>query len=351
MTGGPYIDLRSDTVTRPTPRMRQAMYEAEVGDDVLQEDPTINGLERVAAELLGKEAALFTPSGTFANQLALFTHCRRGNEVVLSELSHIVQHEAGGAAVIAGVQLRTFIPRGGYPVWAEIEPRLRKEENIHYPDTGLIAVENALSNGEVMPLAAMQEVYGEARRLNVPVHADGARIFNAASYLGIGAGALAAQADSLMFCLSKGLCAPVGSLLTGGRDFINQARKKRKIMGGGMRQAGVLAAAGLVALEEMVPRLAEDKAKAETLAGAFAKMGLFELQPRPVKINMFFARFRPGPNAGREAHLVEELARKQVLTYPPEEGWVRFVTHHDVSFEDIEKACRILERTIERMAA
>jgi len=342
------IDLRSDTVTRPTPRMRQAMYEAEVGDDVLQEDPTVNALEREAAERVGKEAALLVPSGTFANQLALFTHCRRGAEVILSDESHIVQHEAGAAAIIAGVQLRTFRLQNGLPRWEDIEPSVRKEENIHFPPTGLIALENALSNGEVLPLQSLEEICRGARRYRVPIHVDGARIFNAALALAVEASRLAGYADSLMFCLSKGLCAPVGSLLTGTREFIAEARKKRKIMGGGMRQAGILAAAGRVALQEMVERLGEDHQKAGQLAECFQRTGLFEVKPLPVKINMFFVRFRPGEHKGKEARLVEELAGAGLLTYPPDDGWLRFVTHHDVSFEDIQTACRKVEQTLSR---
>jgi threonine aldolase len=344
------LDLRSDTVTRPTPEMRQAMYEAEVGDDVLQEDPTVNTLEREAAERLGKEAALFVPSGTFGNQLALFTHCVRGSEVVLADGSHIVQHEAGAAAVIAGVQLRTLAPAGPYPTWAEIQPRLRLEDNIHFPPTGLIALENALSGGEVIPLDALKTIAAGASACGVPVHVDGARIFNAAAFLGVDAASLAAAADSVMFCLSKGLCAPVGSMLTGRREFVDRARRKRKIMGGGMRQAGILAAAGLVALRRMTLRLAEDHAKAQRLGEACLRTGLFEVTPYPVKINMLFVRFRRA-HAGREAALVQELARRGVLVYPPEEGWIRFVTHHDVSPEQVDRACRLLEEAASAVVA
>lgn len=351
MSAQKLIDLRSDTVTRPTPRMRQAMYEAEVGDDVLQEDPTVNALEREAAERVGKEAALLVPSGTFANQLALFTHCRRGAEVILSDESHIVQHEAGAAAIIAGVQLRTFRLQNGLPRWQEIEPSIRKEENIHYPPTGLIALENALSNGEVLSLQDQEQICRGAHQHRVPVHADGARIFNAALALRTEAPRLAGCVDSLMFCLSKGLCAPVGSLLTGTREFIAEARKKRKIMGGGMRQAGILAAAGRVALQEMVERLGEDHQKARLLGEAFQRTGLFEVRPRPVKINMLFVRFLPEEHRGKEARLVEGLAAEGVLTYPPEDGWLRFMTHHDVSFEDIELACRKVEQAVTRLGA
>jgi threonine aldolase len=344
------IDLRSDTVTLPTSRMRRAMAAAEVGDDVLQEDPTINALERLAAQLVGKEAALFVPSGTFGNQLALFTHCVRGNEVVLSEHCHIVQHEAGAASIIAGVQLRTFVPAGSWPTWEDIAPRLRHGGDIHYPDTGLIALENALSNGEVIPLADMRRIAAEASRLGIPLHLDGARIFNAACYLGVEAAEIAASVDSVMFCLSKGLCAPVGSMLAGREEFIEKARRKRKIMGGGMRQAGVLAAAGLIALQEMRERLPEDRRKAEMLAEAFRRTGLFDVLPEPVKINMLFVRFRSPGVAGQEELLVEELAKAGVKTYPPEAGWVRFVTHHDVSSAEVQQACRIVAEAAVRAA-
>jgi threonine aldolase len=342
MKTGLAIDLRSDTVTRPTAAMRQAMYEAEVGDDVLGEDPTVNTLEREAAERLGKEAALLVPSGTFGNQLALFTHCPRGSEVVLSDDSHIVQHEAGASAIIAGVQLRVFGPAGGVPSWEEISPRIRRDDDIHVPRTSLVALENALSNGQVMELAEMEKIGAGAHACGVSVHVDGARIFNAATSLGLEASSLAARADSVMFCLSKGLCAPVGSMLTGRREFIELARRRRKIMGGGMRQAGVLAAAGLVALRQMTLRLAEDHEKARLLGEAFARTGLFEVSPFPVRINMLFVRFR-GEHAGREARLVEELARRGVWSYPPFDGWIRFVTHHDVPPEWVQATCRLVE--------
>jgi threonine aldolase len=343
MTTAQPIDLRSDTVTRPTPAMRKAMAEAEVGDDVLREDPTVNALEEEAAGRLGKEAALLVPSGTFGNQLALFTHCPRGSEVVLSDDSHIVQHEAGASAIIAGVQLRVFSPAGqGCPTWEEVRPRIRCGDDIHEPPTSLIALENALSNGQVMAVAEMERIGAGAHACGVPVHVDGARIFNAAASLGLEAASLAAPVDSVMFCLSKGLCAPVGSLLTGSREFIELARRRRKIMGGGMRQAGVLAAAGLVALRQMTLRLAEDHEKARRLGEAFASTGLFEVAPYPVRINMLFVHFRR-EHAGKETRLVEELARRGVLIYPPFEGWIRFVTHHDVSPEQAQAACKLVE--------
>lgn len=342
------IDLRSDTVTRPTMKMREAMYNAEVGDDVLGEDPTINRLDEKAAVLLGKEASLFVPSGTAGNQLALLTHCARGSEVVLSDECHIVQHEAGAAAIIAGVQLRTYKPSGGIPTWAEIAPYVREGDDIHCPKTSLIEVENALSNGDVIPLENLRKIRDEARRRSIPVHLDGARIFNAAAYLGVQAGELAACADSVMFCLSKGLSAPVGSLLAGSGDFIERARRGRKIMGGGMRQAGILAAAGLVALEEMIDRLPEDTEKAALLAEAFTRTGVLEVSPKKAKINMFFLRFVAGPYRGLEDALVARLSEAGILVYPPFDGCIRFVTHHDVSMADLKQAAGLIEPLVER---
>ncbi|MCL2192735.1 MAG: threonine aldolase family protein, partial [Treponema sp.] len=255
------IDIRSDTVTVPTQAMRKAMAEAEVGDDVYGDDPTVNKLEALGAQMLGKEAALFVPSGTFGNQLALFTWCPRGTEVILGENCHIIAHEAGAASVIPGIQTRCIPDPGGVLDPNDIAKRLRRQE-LHAPATSLICMENAHSLGRVATLESMDAVRALADEWKLPVHLDGARIFNAAAVLGCGADKIAARADSVMICLSKGLCAPVGSLLAGPRDFIDTARLKRKIMGGGMRQVGILAAAALVALREQVPLLAEDHRRA-----------------------------------------------------------------------------------------
>jgi threonine aldolase len=341
------IDLRSDTVTKPTEEMRRAMYDAEVGDDVYGDDPTVNELEAYAADLVGKEAALLVPSGTFGNQLSLFTHCRRGNEVVLNDQCHIVQHEAGAAAIIAGVQIRTFIPRGAYPIWDDISEHLRSGDDIHWPKTELIALENALGNGEVLPVEVMEEIPDRARAVNIPIHLDGARLFNAAHFLGVEALHIAESADSLMFCLSKGLCSPVGSMVAGSRDFIRDARRKRKIMGGGMRQAGVIAACGLISLQKMRHRLPEDRENAEQLAAAFMTTGLFDVHPQPVKINMFFLRYREPTAKGMEQRLAEELIKRGVRINPPEDGWIRIVTHNDVSAEDVQRARSLIEAAVE----
>jgi threonine aldolase len=285
------IDLRSDTVTLPTLEMREAMYKAEVGDDVYGEDPTINKLEEYAAGLVGKEAALFVPSGTFGNQLALLTHCQRGDEVLLGEDCHILCHEVGAASVIAGVQLRTFSNAGSTGLEEssinEIQSMIRGGD-IHEPNTGLICLENAHSNGRVMSIDYMKKVQEVSKKYNIPIHLDGARIFNAAIHLGVNAKEIANLCDSVMFCLSKGLCAPVGSILAGNKIFINRARKGRKLMGGGLRQAGFLAAAGIVALDSMITRLKEDHENAIFLGTELSKIPGIKVKIEDININMVF---------------------------------------------------------------
>ncbi|MDR1318493.1 MAG: threonine aldolase [Treponema sp.] len=319
------IDIRSDTVTQPTEAMRKAMARAEVGDDVYGDDPTVNRLEALGAELLGKEAAVFVPSGTFGNQLALFTWCRRGTEVILGEESHIVEHEAGAASVIAGVQTRCVPAPVGIPEPEEILRRLRKQD-LHAPATSLICLENAHSSGRVVPLAVMDGTKAIAVEGGIPVHLDGARIFNATAALGCEARDLARSADSVMFCLSKGLCAPVGSLLAGPKDFAGAARLKRKVMGGGMRQAGILAAAGIIALTEHPPLLAEDHEMAKRLARGLAEIPGIKIDPGAVEINMVFFAFRASPESA--AGIVKAFAGRGILINPPEKGLWRFVTHY-----------------------
>jgi threonine aldolase len=272
--------------------MRKAMAEAEVGDDVYGDDPTVTRLEKLGAELTGKEAALFVPSGTFGNQLALFSWCQRGTEVLLGEECHIIQHEAGAASIIAGVQTRTIPAPGGVLTVEALAGRLRKRE-LHYPATSLICMENAHSLGRAVPLPAMDAVQALADTWYLPVHMDGARLFNAAAALDCSAADIARRASSVMFCLSKGLCAPVGSLLAGPAAFIEEARYKRKIMGGAMRQAGILAAAGIIALTEHPVQLAEDHRRARELEKALGAIpGVSVLSG---DINMVFFRWRfPG---------------------------------------------------------
>lgn len=326
-----YIDLRSDTVTWPTEDMRNAMAAARVGDDVYGDDPTVNELESLAATLTGKEAAILVPSGTFGNQLALFTHCPRGSEVILGEESHIVQHEAGAAAVIAGVQLRTVATKHGALTHDDIASRIRSDD-IHYPPTSLVCLENAHSNGRVIPLSGMDEAASAAKAAGIPVHLDGARLFNAAVALGVPAEEIARRSDSVMFCLSKGLCAPIGSMLAGSKQFIAQARRKRKIMGGGMRQAGVIAAAGLLALGPMRERLHVDHTHAKILASGLSKIPGVSVDPHSVHIDMVYFAMVPAPDPTR---FVAHMRSRGILVNPPEAGQLRFVCHYWIRDEHL----------------
>jgi threonine aldolase len=371
------IDIRSDTVTKPTSAMREAMAKAEVGDDVYGDDPTVNELERLGAEIMGKEAALFVPSGTFGNQLALFTWCERGTEVILGEECHIIQHEAGAASIIAGVQMRPISAANGVLPPEAIRRRLRKRD-LHAPATSLICLENAHSLGRAVPLEAMDAVRTVADEWGLPVHLDGARIFNAATALDIDAKTIAARADSVMLCLSKGLCAPAGSLLAGSLDFVRAARLKRKIMGGGMRQVGILAAAGIIALNEQICVLMQDHLRTKQLAQGLATIPGVVIHPEEVDINMVFFRFALAKDvpqvalvpktklvsdtmdtaqselASQETTVVsdttnsaqaitQKFAEKGILINPPENGEFRFVTHYwigDAEINSILAACR-----------
>lgn len=329
-----FIDLRSDTVTEPTDRMREAMFTAAVGDDVYGDDPTMKELERFSAELVGKEAALFVPSGTFGNQLSLFTHCQRGDEVILGDDCHIVMHEVGASSIIAGVQLRTLSSNKGELNPEEIKSKIRySTDDIHFPGTGLICLENAHSNGRVISLENMSHVYRIAREHNIPVHLDGARLFNAAAYLNVDVKELTINCDSVMFCLSKGLCAPVGSILAGTKTFIEKARKKRKVMGGGLRQSGFLAAAGLIALKEMRDSLKLDHENAVFLGKELSKIPGIKVRMEDIHINMvFFSIKETSLNSGL---LVSELLKKGIKINGEENGEMRFVTNYWVSREDV----------------
>ncbi|GAB6189315.1 low-specificity L-threonine aldolase [Marinitoga arctica] len=335
-----FIDLRSDTVTQPTEEMRKAMCEAEVGDDVYGDDPTVRKLEILAANILGKEDALFVPSGTFGNQLALFTHCNKGDEVILGDDSHIVQHEAGAASVIAGVQLRTINSDHDKLDPIEVEKKIRKFEDIHYPKTGLIALENAHSNGRAIPLNNFEKIKKISDKYNVPIHLDGARIFNASVALGVDPKEIAKYADSISFCLSKGLCAPVGSVLVGTNDFIKNARKKRKIMGGGLRQAGILAAAGIIALEKMRFRLKDDHENAKYLEKRLLEFDFIEIVEN-VEINMVFFRINKDFN---DEDFVLFLEKNGIKINPPDDNVYRFVTHYWIKKSDIDKTIEIIRK-------
>lgn len=329
-----YIDLRSDTVTAPTQEMREAMYVAEVGDDVYGDDPTVKKLEEYAAQLTGKEAALLVPSGTFGNQLAIFTHCGRGDEVILGDDCHIVCHEVGAPAVIAGVNLRTQPTVQGIMNPEDIASRIRSgEDDLHYPSTGLICLENAYSNGRVIPLDNMRQIHEIAQKKHVPIHLDGARLFNAAVSLGIEAPAITQYCDSVMFCLSKGLCAPFGSMLAGSKEFIAKAKKKRKLMGGGLRQAGIMAAAGLVALEKMRLRLDEDHENAKLLGAELAKIPGIQVFAEDIQINMLF--FDMTGTGFDPDKLVSGLYAKGIKVNGAENGLMRFVTNYWVTKEDV----------------
>lgn len=334
------IDLRSDTVTQPTPAMRAAMLDAVVGDDVYGDDPTMNELERLAAQMLGKPAALFVASGTMGNQLAVMTHVRRGDEVILGADCHIMEHEVGAAAVLSGAFMRALNYENGIPDPNWIERSIRGDD-IHYPETGLICVEEPLSNGRVVPLDTLRKIKGIAEVHGIPVHMDGARIFNAACALGVDVKQLTACADSVMACLSKGLCAPVGSILAGDEEFIRRARKHRKLVGGGMRQVGFLAAAGIIALRDMSRRVGEDHENARYLASELQKLPHIVIDPEAVEINMVF--FKIDRPEAFNAKLTGELLAEGIKINGEDQGLFRFVTSNDVTRADIDRVASLLK--------
>jgi len=332
------IDLRSDTVTQPTPSMREAMYRAEVGDDVFGEDPTVNRLEELGAEMVGKEAALFVASGTMGNLVSLLTHCQRGDEVILGDRCHTFLFEVAGAAGLGGIQPRPLTNQeDGTLDLQEIEAAIRPP-NIHFPPTRLICLENSHNRcgGAALSPDYMESVAAIARRNHLSLHLDGARIFNAAISLGVGVKELTRHADSVMFCLSKGLAAPVGSLVAGSEAFIQRARKMRKMVGGGMRQVGILAAAGIVALTEMVDRLAEDHYNARILAKGLAEMGGIEIDLARVETNIvIFSLVAEHMTPGE---LVIDLEDRGVRLLAIGGDRLRAVTHYGISEEDIRVA-------------
>jgi len=335
-----YIDLRSDTVTEPVPEMLSAMVNAEVGDDVYEDDPTVNRLQEIAAGMLGKEDSLFVPSGTFGNQLAILTHTHRGDEIIIPADNHIILYEAGAYAVIAAAGLRSISSGNGKVDIKELKRSFRSHD-IHYPSTGLVCMENAHSNGKTVPVANMEEVYRVSSERGVPVHLDGARVFNAAASLGIDAREITRYCDSVMVCLSKGLCSPIGSVLAGTKEFILAARKNRKLMGGGMRQAGYLAAPGIISLETMTKRLDEDHKIARYLASRLENTGYFKIDRECLDINMVFCRAEPGP--GDQEKLLGHLLEKKIKINPAHEGQFRFVTHYWTGRKEIDCFIEALE--------
>jgi len=340
------IDLRSDTVTLPTEAMRRAMAMAELGDDVYGEDPTVLRLESLAAEMTGKEAALLVPSGTMANLVSLLTHCGRGEEVILGDQAHIFFYEQGGSAAVGGIHPRTVPnqPDGTLDLDA-VRASIRPDDP-HFPRTRLIAVENTHNRCSGAPLtpAYLQSVADLAREHGVRVHMDGARIFNAAAALAVPVADLAGPVDSLSFCLSKGLSAPVGSLVCGSKAFIQEARRNRKVLGGGMRQAGVIAAAGIVALQEMTGRLAEDHQNAHNLAVGLGALETVRLNPERVKTNIVYADLDQGGLPA--AQIVARLAKSGVRVGATGPFQFRAVTHYGITGEDIEHALNVFAKIL-----
>jgi threonine aldolase len=323
------VDLRSDTLTKPTPEMRRAMAEAEVGDDVFGEDPTVNRLEAVAAQRLGKEAGLFVVSGTMGNQVCLMSHTQRGDEIILDESSHIFNYEVAALAVLSAVQPRTLRGQDGILDPDEVRRAVRGP-NIHAPRNSLVCVESTHNRGggTLYPLETLREIRRVATAHGMAVHLDGARVFNACVASGDDVRDVAAQADSVTFCLSKGLSAPVGSVVVGSRAFIDRARRARKMLGGGMRQAGILAAAGLVALERMVDRLREDHENARVLAEGLAALPGVHLDLRKVQTNIvIFSVQRKDLDA---PGLVLKLGEQGIKCFSVSPDRIRMVTHKDV---------------------
>ena len=333
------IDLRSDTVTLPTPAMREAMARAELGDDVYGEDPTVNRLERMAAEIVGMEAAMLVPSGTMGNLAAMLTHCARGTKALLGSQAHTYVYEAGGAAALGGVVMTPIRNTdNGELDLDELRDELERPPDAHFAQPALVALENThnLCAGAAVELSHMAAVAELARAHRLPVHLDGARIFNAAVTLETTAKNIAATADSVSFCLSKGLACPVGSLLCGSREFIGRARRMRKVLGGGMRQAGIIAAAGIVALESMIDRLAEDHLNARALAEG---LGLVAgINVRPVKRRTNMVVFEVDGGAAAAAKFAAALKDRGVLAGARGPSAFRAVTHHGISRPDIDRA-------------
>ena len=325
------IDFRSDTVTKPTQAMRQAMLEAVVGDDVYEDDPTIQALETEAASLLGKEAALFVPSGTMGNQVAIMTHTNRGDEIIVGAHSHIKTYEVGAAAVLAGVSFHVIKEHRGMLDLNEVIAGIRSED-IHFPTTRLICMENAHGHGVVGSLETMEQIHSLAQEKGIATHLDGARLFNAAVHLNISPSTIAQYADSVMVCLSKGLGSPVGSLLIGSQDFIKRARKYRKMLGGGMRQVGVLGAPGRIALNEMRLRLEDDHKNAQYLAKALSQLAPFDVNHDTLDINMVFVKI----DLEREA-FAQAMKEKGFLLGVYKGQEMRLVCHHDITKSDIDR--------------
>lgn len=337
------IDLRSDTVTKPTPAMRKAMAEAEVGDDVFGEDPTVNRLQEMAAAMMGKEAALLVTSGTQGNLVSILAHCGRGDEAIVGDQSHTYLYEQGGMAALGGVHPRVLPNRPDGTIDLDLIEAAIRPENVHFPRSRLLILENTHNRCYGAPLTPeyIRAAAELAHRHGLKVHMDGARIFNAAIALGVDVKELVEPVDSVTFCLSKGLSAPVGSVVCGSREFIEEARRARKVLGGGMRQAGVIAAAGIVALTEMVDRLAEDHANARRLAEGLAQMPAYHVDLQRVYTNIVYFDVVDGRPA--EA-VVEEAKQRGVLVLAVGPQRIRAVTHYGIEASDIEEALDVFDR-------
>ena len=331
------INLRSDTFTQPTESMREAMAQAEVGDDVYQEDPTVKNLETLAAEKTGKEAALFVPSGTMGNLISVLSHCGRGDEILLGDKSHISLYEVGGVSALGGIHPRTLPNNDDGTISIELLEKGIRHPDIHSPPTRLICLENThnFCQGSPLPPDYMGTVWELAKKYGLKIHLDGARIFNAAVALKIPVSKLTDKVDSVMLCLSKGLSAPVGSLVCGSSEFVEKARKARKMVGGGMRQAGHLAAAGIIALNDHVERLKKDHENAKYLARHISRLDGIEVDESKIKTNILFFKLE-----GFDGNaFLEQLEKNQIkiLITDTEEGIFRAVLHREVSKEQVEK--------------
>ncbi|HEU4636121.1 MAG TPA: GntG family PLP-dependent aldolase [Edaphobacter sp.] len=342
------IDLRSDTVTRPTPAMRKAMAEAEVGDDVYGEDPTVNRLEKRAAAVFGKEAAIFVPTGTMGNQIAIRLHTEHGQEVICEARSHVLDWEMAMMAAFSGCQARTVEGDRGVLTWEKIRRAIGPKIYYRQP-TGLICLENShnMAGGTVTPLQVLEEIWRGAKEAGLPVHLDGARVFNAATALGVEVAELTSGFDTVMFCLSKGLGAPVGSMLVGSAKAIERARVFRKALGGGMRQAGVLAAAGVIALEEMPKRLEEDHRTARMLAEAVANEAGAEIDLDSVQTNIVIFTLK---GEGDAPAFCAALKQKGVLASAIGAHSVRLVTHYDVDRDRCKEAEGVIVEQLRRVS-
>jgi threonine aldolase len=340
------IDLRSDTVTLPTPTMRKAIYDADLGDDVYGEDPSTNRLEKMAAEQMGKEAAVLVPSGTMGNLMCVLTHCARGEEVILGDQSHMFLNEAGGMSALGGIHphIITNQPDGTMRL-EDIEAAVRGD-NIHFPRTRLICLENTHNrcNGSPLTSAYMDSVAALASRYGLSMHLDGARIFNAAVALGVNIRELTRNVNSLIFCLSKGLSAPVGSMVCGSREFIAEARRIRKLLGGGMRQTGVIAAAGIIALEQMMDRLAEDHMSARRLAEGIAQIRGLSIDLQRIRTNIIYFDLVGDRMTADE--FMTRLGKKGIRLLRTGPSRFRMVTHHGIRSEDIDAALVALGEVI-----